>query len=640
MAENVTFNNNRYGFVIIPIHTDASRRESPQWSSLPTKCRRWPSVSLDGAKIYPRGQLSNSISPDILEKCCEQSAQPFLKWFNENVNRMNVLSNEEVQLKNKLRETNEWMDGLELDSKLKEATRDCPDLSRIVSFDDVDISDLFAEFEIVKSSYNENENYILTSQNGIESLKKRMAELDDEIEKESELLNKEYIAESKAYSDCSMILDDFDMNNHEFFTQVECLLNQYADAAENKGTPSVWTQMPLELFSKNIKLYYHYLGIHIKKRFGNGFQEQKKDSNYASLINESQEVHVDNAKLQELTMCKANLINVKVEEVLAKVKLESYAAMLEYAQKMYNNGNLKVPKPSELRSEISKLTTKRDFLEESVSLLEHQLSEIVPQFAELEMTQILKQDACSKIEQRKIKLDKVKSLQFLIKECGHVNADLLFILMQIQLSRLIDISEFVADTYHYMTSEYSLSSTRCGSMQQQQKEYSTLVSSSPDTSNSFVKLLVSILCDGDNTQQLNSALDKYNELLNENKVKKQFILRRDINSKIDQLEILENEINLEYISEIQTGPTYRFKPISYEIETYYKEAFDHLQNIQADLTKIRSQMKERMTDLGFERDRHLVWQRFLVDPDMLKQKHKEGVQITNKTCFRSTSEPE
>ncbi|XP_076646336.1 uncharacterized protein LOC143355427 isoform X3 [Halictus rubicundus] len=469
-----------------------------------------------------------------------------------------------------------------------------------------------------------------------------MTELDDEIEKESELLNKEYIAENKVYADCSMILDDFDMNNHEFFREVECLLNQYADAAENKGTPSVWTQMPLELFSKNIKLYYHYLGIHIKKRFGNVFkEEQKKDSNYASLINESQEVHIDDEKLQELKLCKENLINAKVEEVLAKIKPESYVAMLEYAQKIYNNGNLKVPKPSELRSEISKLTTKRDFLEESVSLLEHQLTEIVQQFAELEMAKILKQDACSKLEQRNIKLDKVKNLQFLIKECGHVNADLLFILMQTQLYRLISISEFVTDTYHYMTSEYSLSSARCESMQQQQEEYSMLVSSCSDTHNLFIKLLVSILCNGDSTQHINSALDKYNELINENKVKKQFILGTDMNSKIDKLEMLENEINLQYISEIQTGPTYSFKPISYEIESYYKEAFDHLQNIQADLTKIRSQMKERMkTDLGFERDRHLVWQRFLVDPDTLKQKHKDGMQITNKSCFRSTFESE
>nr|XP_033339853.1 uncharacterized protein LOC117228260 [Megalopta genalis] len=106
--------------------------------------------------------------------------------------------------------------------------------------------------------------------------------------------------------------------------------------------------------------------------------------------------------------------------------------------------------------------------------------------------------------------------------------------MQRQWYCLIDVSEIVADTYHYMTLEYSLASTRCESMQQQQEEF---VLSCPDTHNAFIKLLVSILCNGDNTQQLNSTLNKYNELINENKVKKQFILETDIYSKIDELEM-------------------------------------------------------------------------------------------------------
>ncbi|XP_076375530.1 uncharacterized protein LOC143258892 [Megalopta genalis] len=217
-------------------------------------------------------ELLNNISPDILNKCCEQSAQLFLKWFNKNVNCMNVLLNEEVQMKNILQKTNEWLDGIELDCQLEEATKNYPELLKIITFDDTDISDLFTEFEIIKNSHNEDENYILALQSGIESLKKLMAELDDETGKESELLNREYIADENAYKDCSMILDDFDMINHDFLRQVECLSNQYADAAENKGIPLVWIQMPLELFSKNIKLYHHYLGIYIKEQFGDVFK--------------------------------------------------------------------------------------------------------------------------------------------------------------------------------------------------------------------------------------------------------------------------------------------------------------------------------------------------------------------------------
>lgn len=55
----------------------------------------------------------------------------------------------------------------------------------------------------------------------------------------------------------------------------------------------------------------------------------------------------------------------------------------------------------------------------------------------------------------------------------------------------------------------------------------------------------------------------------------------------------ENEINLQYLNEIQKGSTRTFKPISYEIETCYDETFDNLQKIQNDLLKIRNQMTER-----------------------------------------------
>lgn len=56
-------------------------------------------------------------------------------------------------------------------------------------------------------------------------------------------------------------------------------------------------------------------------------------------------------------------------------------------------------------------------------------------------------------------------------------------------------------------------------------------------------------------------------------------------------------MNVLYTSEIERGPTYSFKPISYKIETSYKEVFDRLQRIQTDLTKIRNQMKEQTVNI-------------------------------------------
>ncbi|XP_015431821.1 PREDICTED: uncharacterized protein LOC107188062 [Dufourea novaeangliae] len=601
------------------------------------------SKSLNDKILNLRPELSNGISPEIFERICEQPlAQPFLKWFNENVNYINVLSNEELQIKNRLQNNNEWLEGPELDCALEEATKKCPDLLKIVSFDDTNITDLFVEYETVKDAYKEDENFILVIQNGISNLKEVETQLDENIEKESEYLHRECITADKTYEDCLAILNDFDANNREFYREVECLLNMYADAAENKGVPLVWTQMPLELFSKNLELYNHYLGVHIKNQFGDIFKEgDKKDSNYVSLINDCPEIHIDNEKLQELTLCKANLTNIKVEEILAKIRAVSYIAMLEHVKDIYNAGNLKVPKVSELRTEISKLTSKRDFLEESVSLQERQLTDITQQFAELEMKKVLKQDACSKLKQRKVRLEELKNLLFLAREHGHVHADLLCILMQIQFSRLRDISEFVADSHHYLTSEYSLSSARCESMQQQQQEYFTLMSSSPNTHNSFNKILVSMLYNDDNAHQFDSALDRYNELIDENRVKKQFIIETHPNSRIDKLKMLGNEISEKLASESQKGPTYTFKSGSYEIETSYKEMSEQLQNIHTDLTKMRNQMKKQMkTRIGFELERNVLWQRFLVDPDTLIRKYKEAKLMSNKSSFENVFETE
>lgn len=75
-------------------------------------------------------------------------------------------------------------------------------------------------------------------------------------------------------------------------------------------------------------------------------------------------------------------------------------------------------------------------------------------------------------------------------------------------------------------------------MQQQQNEYSTTILSSSKIHNSFHKLFISMLCNNDNIYQLNPVLDKYNDLIDENKTKEQFILKTYLNSKIQRLEIL------------------------------------------------------------------------------------------------------
>ncbi|CAL7938752.1 unnamed protein product [Xylocopa violacea] len=600
-----------------------------------------------------RLELSNVVTPEVLDKICEKpSVQPFLKWFCENVNSVNILTNEDVQIKKKLQEMNEWLEGPELDNALEEATRDYPNLLKITDSNGANINDLYAEFEAAKESYKEDENYVCTLRNGIQNLKKLEAKLDEDIEKEEEFLDREKIEADKAYKECSAILTEFNMRNHEFFKEVETLLNVYADTAEDKGLPILWTQMPVELFIKKIELYNHYLDVHIKQQFENmhnkeeeeeeEIAEEETDSNYVSLTENSNEKRIDNEKLQELALCKTNLIDAKMEEILAKVQEESYMAMFNHVQDIYNSGNLKVPRHSELRVEIAELTKKRDFLEETVSLLQEcQLSEVVHTFSELEINKVLEEDARARLERAQQHLEKLKKLLSLVREHGHVHTDLLCMLMGMQWHRLKDIAEFVADARHYLTTEYLLSSTRCEKMQQQQNEYYTAVLSSPKVHNSFHKLFISMICNGDDVQHLNSALNKYNDLLSENEARKHFLLKTCLNSKIQKLEMLENEVNAQYVNEIQKDPTHTFKPISFEIETCHNEALENLQKIQTDLTRMRTQMKERLkANVDFDREKTILWQRFLADPDTLRRTHKEIKQMANKSCFSETLKDE
>ncbi|XP_076391699.1 HAUS augmin-like complex subunit 3 isoform X2 [Megachile rotundata] len=575
--------------------------------------------------------LSSIVTPEILEQVYNENlVHPFLKWFCDNVYHFNIVSNENIQLKSRLQETNEWLESTELDNALKELTTSCPDLLKTTSFDTVDIDGLFTELEIVNNLYKEDETYIYTLQNGIENLKNLDLRLDEDLENEESLLDKECIELHKAYKECSAIVQKFDENNHKFFKEVECLLNVYTDASENKGALLLWTQMPLKLFIKKIELYNHYLNVYIEQQFKDVHEEKETtDSNYVSLINNSKEKCIDNERLLEL------LTKAKVKEILAKVQKDSYIAMLNHVQNIYNLGNLKAPSHYELRTEISKLIKKRDFLEENVSVLqEHQLTEIVQQFTEQEITKLLKQNADTRLEKTKLQLEKHKNLLCVAREHGHVYTDLLCMLMQMQFHRLKNVSEFIIDAYHYLKTEYKLSSTRIESMQQQQSDYSKTMTSSPEEHNSFNQFFVSMICNGDITCPLNFALHRYNKVIDKNKEKKQLILKHYLNSKIYKLEALENEAILQYIHEVQKGCTYTFKPISYEIESCYSEASDNLEKIQADVIKIRNQMKERLkADVSFVRERSILWQRFLIDPDTLKKIYKETEVTANKSCF-------
>ncbi|XP_070162734.1 augmin complex subunit dgt3 [Polyergus mexicanus] len=599
-------------------------------------------MSVTGKQIYDkirglRPDLSSGITSEILSKVCDDpNMQPFLEWFCKNVSSANVLSIEEIKLKDMLRNAGEWLEDKELDATLEEATRECPDLLQLVSIDDTCREDLFVEYETLKENYRDSEEYLHTLKHGIKNLKDIENKLDDDIEKAETMLDKEQIEIEKAYDDCSVILKEFDKNNCQFSQDVHNLLNIYADAIKNQGSPVLWSQMPIDLFIKQVELYNHYLAIYIKKQFRNASKkEQEEDSDYASLINDSREKQVDE-RMHVLSLCKTILTNSKIEEINASVQEESYTAMLQCVQDIYNNGVLKLPGDSKIHDEIQTLSMKRDFLEQNVTLLrDQQFPEEVIQFAEIEMLKIVRNDALARLERRKARLKILKNLHSLAVEHGHVYVDLLCMLMEIQFCSLREVAEFIADAHHYISTEYKLSSTRCEVIQQQQDEYATLVAQSPKTYNVFNQIFISMMLDNDiSDESFSSALKRYDNLIVDNREKKKFILETHINNKIDELQKLEDEVNKDYMAEIQNGSTISFRPFSYEINNKYEEISAIVQEIQRDLTRIRNQFKERMRmETNLEREKDILWQRFLAEPDILRMKYEEAEQKANESHF-------
>lgn len=62
-------------------------------------------------------------------------------------------------------------EGEALDAALEEATRDYPNLLKLVDIDDTCREDLFAEYEALKESCKEDEEYLQSLRRSIKTLK-------------------------------------------------------------------------------------------------------------------------------------------------------------------------------------------------------------------------------------------------------------------------------------------------------------------------------------------------------------------------------------------------------------------------------------------------------------------------------------
>lgn len=584
-----------------------------------------------------RADLSTSITPEILDKVCDvPTTQPFLTWFCDNISRSNILSKEELHLKKQLEHSKEWLSGKELDEALEEATRDNPELLKLIDLDDEYMEAASLELETLTDLYQMDEKYIHSLKNSISDLKELEFTLEDDIEQATNCLEKEQIEMFKAYNDCSTALEELDTQNGSCFKHIEQLLNVYTDVAEHKDVPILWTQMPIELFIKQIRLYNDYLDILIKRQFSSDHEEteQQYDSDYVTFINDSKEKKLDE-QTRELTLCKLKLTDSKTEEVDARLCETSYKAMADHAFSIYNNGHIKVPEPKHLMDEIVDLTRRRDILDESVTLLrERLLVEAIEQYAETATTKVLQQAAQAKLNRRQQSFDKLKLLLNLTREHGHAYLDLLCMLMDLQFHSFKSISEFVADARHFFATEYSLSATRCENMKKEQEEYEQL-QKSVLRRNIFEKLFVSMISGNDDSSDaLSRALAKYDELIGTNKEKKRAIFETYLDDKIDGMLLSEKQLLHRYEDERNSGVTTNFAPVSYELNVRYEDTLNQLEGIRASLTTIRNTMKEKTrNNTGLKREKEILWQRFLADPDTLKNQYEEAKLTVDRSHF-------
>lgn len=290
-----------------------------------------------------------------------------------------------------------------------------------------------------------------------------------------------------------------------------------------------------------------------------------------------------------------------------------------------------------MRTEIAELTGKRDFLDENVGLLRRQLEVAVRQTIYLEILKILVKNGRAKLERREDRLKKLEHVRKLAREHGHAYSDLLCMLMELQCQSITEIVEFAADARHYLATEYSLSSMRYDSMVQQQAEYNAMLTASPKDQNAFSRIFVSMMLGTDNSQDaLSLSMKRYDDMIKDNKRREKNLFEVDLDARIDCVHPLENKVLALYNCETNDGPTITLKPISYKLEERINKTTNYVQELQKDVLSIRNKMKEMVKKgiaVGFKREKQILWQRFLADPETLKTNYEEAKSTTDHSHF-------
>ncbi|XP_003426910.1 uncharacterized protein LOC100679439 [Nasonia vitripennis] len=579
--------------------------------------------------------LPSSITPEVLEKLCKDDAiQPFLKWFYANITSDNVLTDGCIQLKKHIEKNDTWLHGRELELALAEATHECPELLKLVESDYWSNNQLVTDLANEKELYDPDLEYLKSIEESIQNLKDCEEQLDNKLDKEAELLKKEEIKVKLLYDSCSSVLEDFDNCHRQFFKAIELLASTYINAVQKKGESCLWTQMPIELYIKQLETYNDYLNSYAKRQFSMSQKDGNEDlAAHTSFLSDSNE----NEKLGELISCQKNLFTSKMHEIIAKAEDEASKSLMNYVIEIYNSGNLKAPRtPVLTRAEVAELTKSRDFLEENVNLLqERPLVDLIEQFSKSKIVKVLEEEAESRLQRRRSRLLRLERLCTLAKEHGHAFSTLLCMLFELQIHRINEIVQFVIDARHYLSMEFSLSSTRNDSIQKLQNEYSSILASSKDQ-NAFCRTFIEMTELEESNDNFQSSVWYYDELKDDNSIKLKTLLDDKLADVIESSKKLEAKVMDLYNSEITSGPTLSFKAVPCNVQDEIDKTVKQIEGIETNVESIRNKLRNMIKETSsssFEREKLLMWQKFLANPESLKDRCKELEDLRDRTTF-------
>ncbi|XP_015126523.1 uncharacterized protein LOC107048074 [Diachasma alloeum] len=601
-------------------------------------------MSITGADLSSkiRQLLPNNsykLTPKLLNDTCENtSVQPFLRWFCEHVGQENILLKEEVQLRKRLLETGAWLSGDELEAELLGATGDTPELLRLAQIERISDGDVGREYDVEKEAYDADVRDVEGLEMSLKTLKDLEAQLDEKIEAEESQLHKIQIQENKIYEDCASLVDEFDSACREAYEDVQNLVGVYANAAEKKGPPIVWTQVPLDLFIKHTDTYNNYLRFQVNRELKKMQNDVLSTSTHDHLCDEDSTEQMQNERAYELITCQNILITSTLEEIEARKKLCGAEAVAAHALEIYNNGEIKSPESvAQMKVEMAELISRRDILEETNLLMDTRLQEAANYYGKFVITRILLENGQARLERRKKRLSKIERLLHFARDMGHAHSDLLSILMQVQLRKLNEIVEFVNDARYHLAAEYSHASKRCEFMQKEQEKYNSIMTAPSYKQNIFNELFSSLVLGKEKqTDALDLSTKQYDELLMENRRMKEEILGSNLDTRIDILGPLEKDVMTLYDHETSEGLTKSFKLMPYKISTQLEEVTSNVEAAQTAVNEARKKFKDIVTKTAsgsLEREKSILWQRFLSDPETLKARYDEAQRIVDRSHF-------